>query len=460
MATIPILEVISFSHEHSVHKVSNLIKGCGKWTIPKKNLSVTSRNEEISDLEVEFKLPPCSIEALEIGNHWTAMLTIEIGRCGESVASMKPLLKTSQIMFMTKLDCRTETNMEMMKFYHKSDINPEVLNSSKPWTRLRLVCKQPHRNDVYFGLSLLKIRGKRLDLPAPNPLHEKNLNDNSLISNDDVKVKVIGGKNDNNSNQQHPDWFVPESRASKMLEKSMKTKNFKFRDISSENAKVQKENSVTPPTIIKLRDEDDLTDQQPTASWSSEKKVNRNKILEDRINENASSSTSSQPKKFQFKKIDRNSSPPKRTKIVIEKPTDFLNYSNDQIKSIGILVQERIYKKPRPLPLKQGKELQVKAGQKIVFYKMGKRILINTEGSIYKPQVDPEHVRSIFKDYSEDEVFASDFTEFPTEPTTTTSMSTSGSKSNQNANTDPTEKCPLCEIALPLDELGKWLAKQ
>jgi len=91
---------------------------------------------------------------------------------------------------------------------------------------------------------------------------------------------------------------------------------------------------------------------------------------------------------------------------------------------------------------------------------MGKRILINTEGSIYKPQVDPEHVRSIFKDYSEDEVFASDFTEFPTEPTTTTSMSTSGSKSNQNANTDPTEKCPLCEIALPLDELGKWLAKQ
>ena len=44
-------------------------------------------------------------------------------------------------------------------------INSEVLNSSKPWDRLRVVCKQPHRNDVLFGLSLLKIRGQRLDNP-------------------------------------------------------------------------------------------------------------------------------------------------------------------------------------------------------------------------------------------------------------------------------------------------------
>merc|ERR1712223_383497 len=62
----------------------------------------------------------------------------------------------------------------MVKFFQKSDINSEVLNSSKPWDRLRVVCKQPHRNDVLFGLSLLKIRGQRLDNSSQN-LHHPNL---------------------------------------------------------------------------------------------------------------------------------------------------------------------------------------------------------------------------------------------------------------------------------------------
>ena len=60
---------------------------------------------------------------------------------------------------------KTQQRTQLFKNFQKSDINSEVLNSSKPWDRLRVVCKQPHRNDVLFGLSLLKIRGQRLDNP-------------------------------------------------------------------------------------------------------------------------------------------------------------------------------------------------------------------------------------------------------------------------------------------------------
>ena len=72
MSSIPILEVVSFSTEHSTHRITNLIKGTGKWTIPIKNISA-SRGQEITDLEAEFRLPPCQIEALDIGNFWTAI---------------------------------------------------------------------------------------------------------------------------------------------------------------------------------------------------------------------------------------------------------------------------------------------------------------------------------------------------------------------------------------------------
>ena len=166
MSSIPILEVVSFSTEHSTHRITNLIKGTGKWTIPIKNVSAI-RGQEITDLEAEFRLPPCQIEALDVGNFWTAILEIEVGRSGESASQRKPLLakNSSVLLFMNKLDCRTENNFEGVKFFQKSDINSEVLNSSKPWDRLRVVCKQPHRNDVLFGLSLLKIRGQRLDNP-------------------------------------------------------------------------------------------------------------------------------------------------------------------------------------------------------------------------------------------------------------------------------------------------------
>ena len=63
-----------------------------------------------------------------------------------------------------------------------------------------------------------------------------------------------------------------------------------------------------------------------------------------------------------------------------DKFNDFGNYSKKQLKAIGVLVQFRTYKNPTELPLKNDKTIQIKAGQKVCFYKFGLLIHLITEG--------------------------------------------------------------------------------
>ena len=86
MAPIPLVEVISFSTEHPVNRVSNIMKNCGKWTIPVKNVSA-ARGKEITEIQAEFKVPLCRIEAIDIGNFWSSVIEIKVGRSGESANS-------------------------------------------------------------------------------------------------------------------------------------------------------------------------------------------------------------------------------------------------------------------------------------------------------------------------------------------------------------------------------------
>ena len=66
--------------------------------------------------------------------------------------------------------------------------------------------------------------------------------------------------------------------------------------------------------------------------------------------------------------------------VKINSKKDFGKYSKKQLKAKGVLVQVRTYKKPRELPLKNDKTLQIKAGQKVCFYKFGPLIHLITEG--------------------------------------------------------------------------------
>ena len=100
------------------------------------------------------------------------------------------------------------------------------------------------------------------------------------------------------------------------------------------------------------------------------------------------------------------------SQVEINFKNDLLKYSTQQLKSKGILVQNKTYKKPRDLPLKKDKQLKIQAGQEIRFFKLGPQIFLTTQGKVYDPHVEPEHVGGIFKDYSAAEIFASDFMEF------------------------------------------------
>ena len=60
---------------------------------------------------------------------------------------------------------------------------------------------------------------------------------------------------------------------------------------------------------------------------------------------------------------------------------DFGRYSKKQLKAKGVLVQVRTYKNPTELPLRNDKTIQIKAGQKVCFYKFGLLIHLITKGT-------------------------------------------------------------------------------
>ena len=64
-------------------------------------------------------------------------------------------------------------------------------------------------------------------------------------------------------------------------------------------------------------------------------------------------------------------------------------------------------KKSKDLPLVNA-ELKVEAGQKVTFFKYGQTIVLATKGQIYDPKVKAEHIPSIFKDYTEEQIKSSD----------------------------------------------------
>ena len=111
MATrsITFRDIISFSAEHPQNRVQNLLKTgkTGKWTSPKHHPEPT--------IDVELSLPPCYIKSLDVGNHWTAVLEIEVGS-KESDSKREPLLKAPSTL-MSRIDCQIGSNKDAMKFY-------------------------------------------------------------------------------------------------------------------------------------------------------------------------------------------------------------------------------------------------------------------------------------------------------------------------------------------------------
>ena len=133
--------------------MKNLLKtGSGKWTSPKGHDEVY--------IDVELSLPSCYIKSLDIGNMWSHSVDIEVGRADEASTKREPLLKSPAIL-MNRQQAQSGQNKEVMRFFTVDDFNPFSVGR---WVdRIRIVCRQPFRRDVAFGLSTLVVRGNNLD---------------------------------------------------------------------------------------------------------------------------------------------------------------------------------------------------------------------------------------------------------------------------------------------------------
>ena len=85
-------------------------------------------------------------------------------------------------------------------------------------------------------------------------------------------------------------------------------------------------------------------------------------------------------------------------------PKDYLKYNDDEVREMGILVQVRQYKKDKFLPLTDGSEVKVDKGTFVTFYKNAQQIHMKINDKMHVPDVEPDHIAGIFKDYTEKEI--------------------------------------------------------
>lgn len=377
MAALPILDIVSFSTEHTVHKLANLVGRKGRWTTPP--------NGGLEVLEAEFRIPENSlIEGLDVGNYYSASLRVEVGRSGESTSKLRPLLKGVEAVLMTRLDRHSGTNATSVKFFTDQDFCAEAKKGR--WDRVKVILKQPFRGDDVgcFGLALIVIRGRRPE-------------DQSVLGSEAGLLRLQEKAEKQNPSPQ----VVPSSRAGRLVEAALKKQQPPRKPL-----KAQFENSL------------DLgkAEKRPLGDVAKAEK--------------------------RFCKDD---------------PRTFLTMSTAELLAKGVLVQKRTYKKAKELPMKAGSFLYLDPGTTVVFYKSYKNIYLSVKGRIHHPQVEPEHVRAIFKDYSEQEIFCTATTSITTNTTT--------SKAHRKPPTETRQKeegekgqCPLCFETFKVQKLQQHCA--
>ncbi|XP_040564914.1 uncharacterized protein [Lepeophtheirus salmonis] len=89
-------------------------------------------------------------------------------------------------------------------------------------------------------------------------------------------------------------------------------------------------------------------------------------------------------------------------------PRILKTFSKDELEHNKVLIQTRVYKKDKELPLEGDSVLFVNKGVPVTFYKTGNRIFMEIENEFFRPEVMKDHIVSIFKDYSLDQIYMSE----------------------------------------------------
>jgi hypothetical protein len=154
----------------------------------------------------------------------------------------------------------------------------------------------------------------------------------------------------------------------------------------------------------RLRDGVDVESDDPPSNEKALSSLLRNDI---NLSAAAVSKTSNRiltPKTENSDKSVKKKLDPKK----LEDPAEFKKFSKEELLSNGILVQKRRYKNVKTLPIVGGTTVSTEKGQTVVFYKRRKNIWMEISGRIFLPDVEPEHVAGIFRDFSPEELSRND----------------------------------------------------
>ncbi|KAL7644338.1 UNVERIFIED_CONTAM: hypothetical protein RMT77_005165 [Armadillidium vulgare] len=160
MPQVSFQHVVSFTSEDKKCKVENLLSGNGMWLSSLQNQS----SSITADLQLEKAI---SINFIDIGNYNCAMIRVDVGMSTwPSTQDFVSLLPT--VVLMTPTDCRTERNSKAVRMFKKEDLDKE--NVEKKWDRVRIVCSQPFRKNVQFGLTFFKVHSQDVSSELNNSL--------------------------------------------------------------------------------------------------------------------------------------------------------------------------------------------------------------------------------------------------------------------------------------------------
>ncbi|XP_064613339.1 LOW QUALITY PROTEIN: uncharacterized protein LOC135477115 [Liolophura sinensis] len=155
MAPVPLKFVVSFSSQDDRHPVGNLLSGNGK----KRWLSAPKL--KTGQIEAVFELErPCVITHIDIGSVWCANIEVQVGWSSWAQGiPYKTMVATANLM--SPVDCRNSNAFIKTRMFNASDFMEDV--RTQEWDRIRIICRQPFRKDVQFGLSFIRITGNFSD---------------------------------------------------------------------------------------------------------------------------------------------------------------------------------------------------------------------------------------------------------------------------------------------------------
>ncbi|XP_066287809.1 uncharacterized protein [Branchiostoma lanceolatum] len=161
MAPVVVKCVVSYSSQDSVHKVDNLLTAQGgSW---KRWLCASDDRSGVMEAELQLDRA-CQIGYVDIGNSGSAYVELLVGRSSWT-RSREYVTLLPATMFMNPMESKAGKNKMVVRMFNESLFSEE--GRSEVWDRVRIVCRQPFRKDLQFGLSFLRLRTPSTDVSSP-----------------------------------------------------------------------------------------------------------------------------------------------------------------------------------------------------------------------------------------------------------------------------------------------------